>query len=133
MNPTAKPFVPRSLPIKEEEFKEETGSPTDTKLARDDRQRCMYVFRKDSSLVESIRPDQDSLYIQRKQAELSEMIFTQQARSLLPSHKLPTFSGDAMSYPAVIAAFETLIESKVLILVSSCISWISTLVERQRN
>ena len=41
------------------------------------------------------------------------MIVTQQARSLLPSHKPPTFSGDVMSYPAFITAFETLIESKV--------------------
>lgn len=63
--------------------------------------------------MESTRPDQDYLDIQRKQTELSEMIVTQQARSLLPSHKLPTFSGDAMSHPVFIAAFETLIESKV--------------------
>jgi len=63
--------------------------------------------------VESTRPDQDYLDIQRKQAELSQMIVTQQARSLLPSHEPPTFSGDVMSYPAFIAAFETLIESKV--------------------
>jgi len=41
------------------------------------------------------------------------MIVPQQARSLLPSHEPPTFSGDVMSYPAFIAAFETLIESKV--------------------
>ena len=41
------------------------------------------------------------------------MIVTQQARSLLPSHKPPAFSGDVMSYPAFITAFETLIESKV--------------------
>ena len=41
------------------------------------------------------------------------MIVTQQARSLLPSHEPPTFSGDVMSYSAFIAAFQALIESKV--------------------
>ena len=86
--------------------------------------------------MESARPDQDYLDIQRKQAELSQMIVTQQARSLLPSHEPPTFSGDVMSYPAFIVAFETLIESKVdsiKILVSAFIFWISTPVGRQRN
>ena len=58
--------------------------------------------------MESTRPYQDYFDIQRKQAELSEMIVTQQARSLLPSHKSPMFSGDVMSYPAFITAFETL-------------------------
>ena len=67
----------------------------------------MYTFGKKSSC------DQDNLDIQRKQAELSEMIVTQQPRSLLPSHEPLKFSGDVMSYPAFIAAFETLIESKV--------------------
>ena len=60
--------------------------------------------------MEGTRLDQDYLDIQRKQAELSEMIVTQQARSLIPSHKPPTFSGDVMAF---ITAFETLIESKV--------------------
>ena len=41
------------------------------------------------------------------------MIVTQQARSLLPSHKPSTFSEDVMSYLAFITAFETLTESKV--------------------
>ena len=63
--------------------------------------------------MESARPGQDYLNIQRKQAELSQMIVTQQARSLLPSHEPPSFSADVMSYPAFIAAFETFIESKV--------------------
>ena len=63
--------------------------------------------------MEGTRLYQDYLHIQRKQAELSEMIVTQQARSLLPSHKPLTFSGDDMSCPAFITAFETLIESKV--------------------
>ena len=60
--------------------------------------------------MDGTRLDQDYLDIQRKQAELSEMIVTQQARNLLPSHKLPTFSGDVMAF---ITAYETLIESKV--------------------
>ena len=41
------------------------------------------------------------------------MIFTQQARSLSPIHKSTMFSGDMMSYPSFIAAFEVLIESQV--------------------
>ena len=73
----------------------------------------MYTFERDPSSVESARPDQDNLNIQRKQAVLSQMIVTQQVRSLLPSHEPPTFSGDVMSYPAFVVAFETLIESKV--------------------
>ena len=67
--------------------------------------------------MESARPDQYYLHIERKQAELSQMSVTQQARSLLPSQEPTTFSGDVMPYPAscpaFIAAFETLIESKV--------------------
>ena len=63
--------------------------------------------------MESAKLDQSYLDIHRKQTELTQMIATQQARSLLPSHEPPTFSGDVMSYPAFVAAFETLIESKV--------------------
>ena len=73
----------------------------------------MYVYGKDSSPVESTRPDQDSIDIRRKQTEVSKMIVTQQARSLSPSHKPPMFSGDVMSYPSFIAAFDVLTESKV--------------------
>jgi len=51
--------------------------------------------------------------IQRKQTELSQLIVSQQARSLLPAHRPPTFDGDPLRYPAFITAFETLIESKV--------------------
>ena len=112
MNPTARPFVPKSVPIKEEEYKEKYETPTDYKLPHVKRE-CTCSFGKDSSSVEGTGLDQNYLDIQRKQAELSEMIVTQQARSLLPSHKPPTFSGDVMSYPAFITAFETLIESKV--------------------
>ena len=54
--------------------------------------------------------DQDYLDIQRKQAELSEMIVTKQARSIIPSHKPPTFFGDVTTF---ITAFETLIEYKL--------------------
>ena len=63
--------------------------------------------------MESAKPDQSYLDIHRKQTELTQMIATQQARSLLPSHEPPTFPGDVMSYPTFIAAFETLIECKV--------------------
>ena len=113
MNPAAQPFVSRNTPIKEERHREEYGTPTDTKPSCNNKEECMYTFERDPSCVESARPDQDYLDIQRKQAELSQMIVTQQARSLLPSHEPPTFSGEVMSYPAFIAAFETLIESKV--------------------
>ena len=113
MNPAAQPFVSRNTPIKEERRREEYGTPTDTKPSCNSKEECTYTFERDPSCVESARPDQDYLGIQRKQAELSQMIVTQQARSLLPSHEPPTFSGEVMSYPAFIAAFETLIESKV--------------------
>ena len=113
MNPAAQPFVSRNLPIKGEDHREEYGTPTDTKPSCNNKEEYTYTFERDPSCVESARPDQDYLDIQRKQAELSQMIVTQQARSLLPSHEPPTFSGDVMSYPAFIAAFETLIESKV--------------------
>ena len=39
--------------------------------------------------------------------------FLRKARSLSPSRKPPMFSGDGMSYPSFIAAFEVLIASKV--------------------
>ena len=112
MNPTARPFVPKSVPIKEEEYKDKYETLTDYKPPHVKRE-CTCSFGKDSSSVDGTGLDQNYLDIQRKQAELSEMIVTQQARSLLPSHKPPTFSGDVMSYPAFITAFETLIESKV--------------------
>ena len=56
---------------------------------------------------------QDIVDIQRKQTELSQVMVTQQARSLLPSSEPPMFSGDAMEFPAFMTAFESLIESKV--------------------
>ena len=84
MNPTAQPFVSRNLPIREEEHGEEYGTPTDTKLSCNNKEERMYTFERDPSRVESARPDQDYLDIQRKQAELSQMIVIQQARSLLP-------------------------------------------------
>ena len=52
--------------------------------------------------------------IQRRQTELSQLIVSQQARSLLPTHKPPTFAGDPLEFPSFITAFETLIESKVV-------------------
>ena len=110
MNPTVQPFVSSNLPIKEEEHREEYGTPTDTKLIRNDKEERMYTFERHPSRA---RPDQDYLDIQRKQAELSQMIVTQQARSLLTSHEPPTFFGEVMSYPAFIEALKTLKESKV--------------------
>ena len=108
VNPAARPFVSRNPPIKEE-----YGTPIDTKLSHIKGEECVHKFDSDPSGGESAKPDQSYLNIHRKQTELTQMIATQQARSLLPSHEPPTFSGDVMSYPAFIAAFETLIESKV--------------------
>ena len=104
VNPAARPLVLRKPLIKEE-----YGTPTDTKLSRIKRQECVYKFESDPSCVESAKPDQSYFDIHRKQTELTQMIATQQARSLLPSHEPHTFTGDVMSYPAFIAAFETLI------------------------
>ena len=56
---------------------------------------------------------QDIVDIQRKQTELSQIMVSQQARSLLPSSEPPVFYGDAMEFPAFMTAFESLIESKV--------------------
>ena len=56
---------------------------------------------------------QDIVDIQRKQTELSQIMVSQQARSLLPSSEPPVIYGDAMEFPAFMIAFESLIESKV--------------------
>ena len=56
---------------------------------------------------------QDIVDIQRKQTELSQIMVSQQARSLLPSSEPPLFYGDAVEFPAFMTAFESLIESKV--------------------
>jgi len=56
---------------------------------------------------------QDIVNIQRKQTELSQVMVTQQARSLLPSSEPPMFYGNAMEFPAFMNAFESLYESKV--------------------
>lgn len=56
---------------------------------------------------------QDTVDIQREQTELSQIMVSQQARSLLPSSEPPVFHGDAMEFPAFMTAFESLIESKV--------------------
>ena len=101
INPTARQFHPRNPPTKEEEIEKNNGTPPDTKPYHDDKPGCMYVYGKDSSPVESTRLDQDSMDIRRKQAEVSKMIVTQQARSLSPSHRPPMFSGDVMSYPSL--------------------------------
>ena len=91
MNPTARPFVPKSVSVKEEEYKHEYETPTDYTLSHV-KKECTCSFGKDGSSVEGKRLHQDYLDIQRKQAELSEMIVTQQATSVIPSHKPPTFS-----------------------------------------
>ena len=56
---------------------------------------------------------QDIVDIQRKQTELSQIMVSQQARSLLPSSEPPMFYGDALEFPAFMTAFESFIESKV--------------------
>ena len=56
---------------------------------------------------------QDIVDIQRKQTEVSQIMVSQQARSLLPSSEPPVSYGDAMEFPAFMTAFESLIESKV--------------------
>ena len=70
---------------------------------------------------------QDIVDIQRKQTELSQIMVSQQARSLLPSSEPPVFYGDAMEFPVFMTAFESLIESKVEDCVKYCIFWDSTL------
>ena len=54
MNPTARPFFSKRVPIKEEEYKEKYETLTDYKLSHD------------SSSVEGTRLDQNYLDIQRK-------------------------------------------------------------------
>ena len=56
---------------------------------------------------------QNIVDIQRKQTELSQIMVSQQARSLLPSSEPPMLYGDALEFPAFMTAFESLIESKV--------------------
>jgi len=56
---------------------------------------------------------EDIVDIQRQHTELSQIMISQQARSLLPSREPPVFYGDALEFPAFMTAFEFLIESKV--------------------
>ena len=98
MSPATQPLDPRSLPIKEEKIEKDIATTTDTRLSHDDQQGCMYVYRKDSSPVESTRPDHDYIDIERKQRELSENIFIQRARCSYLA--LTMFPGDVMSHPA---------------------------------
>jgi len=51
---------------------------------------------------------QDIVDIQRKQTELSQIMVSQQARSLLPSSEPPMSYGDAIEFPAFMTAFESL-------------------------
>ena len=77
VNPAARPFVSRNPPIKEE-----YGTPIDTKLSHIKGEECVHKFELDPSGGESTKPDQSYLDIHRKQTELTQMIATQQARSL---------------------------------------------------
>ena len=108
MNPSARSFVPGNLLT-------EVEQPEIPIVAEQshDKQESEHLSRRDSSSIVNDTTYQEFLNVQKKQTELSEMIVTQQARSQLPSHKPPTFSGNVMAYPAFITAFETLIESKV--------------------
>lgn len=47
---------------------------------------------------------QDIVDIQRKQPELSQIMVSQQARSLLLSSNSPVFYGDAIEFPAFVTA-----------------------------
>ena len=108
MNPSAQPFIPGNLFAKTEE----PAVPVVSKHLYNPSVSPNLSRRNLSSGVNE-STYQEFLNVQKKQTELSEMIVAQQARSELPSHKPPTFSGDVMAYPAFITAFETLIESKV--------------------
>ena len=107
MNPSAQPFIPGNfakteepaVPVVSKHLYNPSVSPN--------------LSRRNLSSGVNESTYQEFLNVQKKQRELSEMIVAQQARSELPSHKPPTFSGDVMAYPAFITAFETLIESKV--------------------
>ena len=50
MNPANQPFVSKNLPIKEEEHREEYGTPTDTKLSCNNKDECMYTYERDPSV-----------------------------------------------------------------------------------
>ena len=99
MNPVALPFVP------EQDNRAESQGLTNAQPSTDQD-------------VGQPPPLNNSTYdeflkVQKKQANISEMIMMQQVRSSLPSHKPPTFTGDSMEYSRFINAFESLIESKV--------------------
>ena len=108
MNPNVQPFIPGNLVTKTEE----PAIPVVSKHLYNPSESPNFS-RGNSSSVVNESTYQEFLNVQKKQTELSGMIVAQQARSELPSHKPPTFSGDVMAYPAFITAFETLIESKV--------------------
>jgi len=105
MNPSATPFIPGNSFTKSEE-------PTVPVVPKHlyNPQESPHLSGRDPRSFVNESTYQEFLNVQKKQTELSEMILAQQARSELPSHKPPTFSGDVMAYPAFITAFETLIE-----------------------
>ena len=59
--------------------------------------------------------------------ELSQIMVSQQARSLLPSSEPPVFYRDAMEFPAFMTAFESFIDQRLKTPVKDCIFWVSTL------
>ena len=99
MNPVALPFVP------EQDNRAESQGLTNAQPSTD-QDVGQPPPLKNSTYDEFLK-------VQKKQANISEMIMMQQVRSSLPSHKPPTFTGDSMEYSRFINAFESLIESKV--------------------
>ena len=101
MNPSVQPFIPGNLLTKTEE----PAIPVISKHLYNPPESPNFSRGKSSSVVNE-STYQEFLHVQQKQMELSEMIVARQARSGLPSHKPPTFSGDAMAYPAFISSFQ---------------------------
>ncbi|XP_028406789.1 uncharacterized protein LOC114529231 [Dendronephthya gigantea] len=99
MNPGASPFIPKP--------DNETQPQDSTKIKENTDQNI------EQNLPLNNRIYDEFLKVQKKQTNISEIIMMQQARSLLPSHKPPTFSGNSMEYSRFINAFESLIEAKV--------------------
>ena len=80
---------------------------------RDYNERCCSTSLSVNPLTVQDNTFQDIVDIQRKQTELSQIMVSQQARSVLPSSEPPMFYSNTMEFPAFMTAFESLIESKV--------------------
>ncbi|XP_022790960.1 uncharacterized protein LOC111330383 [Stylophora pistillata] len=61
----------------------------------------------------TVKPSQDIISLQAKQAELSSLVINQQKISNLPVKEPPIFSGDYFEYPAFVTAFDSIICSNV--------------------